>query len=628
MPIVKVVATEYISPGRTDGFGFDYSHLPPMNDKNIVEKYSISFYWYQNKDLGRPESPSSYEPYAYDWRDGKWVYVTYFPGYYAFGNKGWRSVTLTSKMTPTTNKIGGAVSLNELDQALGTATTPYININYTLKSVNVTLDNVTNKKENEDVTLSWTSDVIQTNYEVRYTNVGITKDLSGTTAEGITIGKYTLKPGKLEYEVRVSNGYNWSEWVKGSIDILEHPIHLTLEPNKIAQNKDKDIVVMWSSTDPQIQFKLLYSGTVSGEIVGTTAKSHIIPFKTFGNGMVDLTLQSYNGYVWTEKKASFMAYGAPPNPVLTISVTYTTARPRFTWTATDQVSYRLQILKDGVLVLDSSDAYSSIKNHMFSNVLENNTSYTARLRIRNQYEIESEWVSKAFTVAFTELQKPNFDMFANDRLGTIMFNIYNAIGQVDFSYCEILRREYGQTVWAKIASNLPLTATYTDYTCRSGVLYEYKVRAIGTSGGYSDSEIELKQVSLRNTMISDTTNFDNYVVLIHNPKKSRVFTKQTHAMQYSGSKTPNFEFGEVRYVNMNISFTVDEKTLDKILDLYYNDNILLLRDNRGKKIYGQISGEPSAEDADFMKYTVSFNFTETNYIEGVLARLMLVPLIF
>lgn len=469
------------------------------------------------------------------------------------------------------------------------------------------------------LTVSWEASPQQLKRQIRYTAKGgamTTLEIEDTTEKFYLFPPGALGDGKIEVGIRIFDGVFWSAWTDKEITMDTNLIYI--EPNKIAQNKDKPIIVMWNTSDIQTQFKLTYSGTASEEVTGTTAKTHTFPAGTFGNGNVTLTLQVFNGYVWTEKTASFMAYGAPPNPTLTTSTTYATAIPNFTWTATEQVSYRIQVLKESTMVLDSGEVYSSNKNHQFTNVLENNTAYTVRLRVRNQYEIESEWGFKSFSVAFTELQKPNFDMFSNDNLGTIMFNIYNAIGQVDFSYCEILRREYGEVTWNKIATDLPLTATYTDYTCRSGVLYEYKVRAIGTSGGYIDSEIGLKEISLRNTMLSDTANFNNYVVLIHNPKKNRVFTKETYAMQYSGLKSPSFEFGEVKYTSMNTSFTVDEKTLDKLLDLYYSNNILLFRDNRGKKIYGQISGEPSAADAELMKYTVSFNFAETNYIEGVL----------
>lgn len=618
MPIVEIRASEYMFPGKTDSFSFDYSHLPPMNDRNVVEKYNVYLRWYQTKDFGRPTSPGSLTIGMYDFIDSDWKMFE-SSWIYLIGGIGWKQIPLTSNVKPSGNKIGVEVRYSDFVQDLGVDKTPYVRIDYTLMPVKTTLNKLDDTKENKLVIIEWECDTTQKQYEVKYTNDGITKTLTGTTAQSVTLDKYTLVPGVLEYEVRTSNGYNWSDWAKGSINILEHPINLTLEPNKIAQNKDKPIVVMWSTSDIQEQFELKYEGNVNGEISGTTAISHTFSAGMFGNGMIKLTLRIYNGYVWTEKTAEFMAYGAPPNPVLTTSTSYNTATPTFTWMATEQVSYRMQVLKDDIVLLDSADIYSNSRSHKFTNVLENNTEYTVRLRTRNQYEIESEWVSKSFTVAFTELQKPYFDMFTNDKLGAIMINIYNAEGQSDFKNGAILRREYNKSEWFVIATDLPLRASYTDYTCKSGVLYEYKVRAMSKSGGYTDSDIEIKSTSLRNTMLSDITNFDNYVVLVHNPKKTRTFSKESHAMQYSGLSSPKVEYGDINYVSMNISFKVDEATLNKLFDLYYSNNILLLRDNRGKKIYGEIGEQISVEDVEFMKYNVSFTFTETSYNEGVLA---------
>jgi len=618
MATIRIDAIQKISlPGEnSQGFMFDLSDLPPLHDASIVDQtYSIGFRWLQTKDFGYG-SPNYVTLAYFQFINGTWERYegdTVTPQKY-----GWYGVVTTAHVRPTSNKLAFVVRYSDFDQTIGTNKSPHLNVNYTPVEVVTVLDKVEDTKENEQLIIAWSSDNIQAKYEFEYTNDGVMKTNTGTIAKNIMFDRYQLKPGELTYRIRINNGYFWSSWASGKINILEYPIHLTLEPNKIAQNKDKPIVVMWSTSDTQTQFELLYSGSVSGKITGTTAKTHTFPAGTFSNGVVRLTLRVFNGYVWTEKVAEFMAYGAPPNPTLTTLASYNTAIPNFTWTATEQVSYRVQVLNESTIVLDSGEIYSSNKSHRFTNVLENNTTYTVRLRIRNQYEIESEWVSKTFTVAFTELQKANFDIFANDRLGTIMFNIYNAAGQSNYKHCEVLRREYGQVEWVKIASDLGLTATYTDYTCRSGVLYEYKVRATGTSGGYTDSEIGLKEVSLRNTMLSDTTNFNDYVVLVHNPKKARAFAKETHVMQYSGVTMPRFEFGDSKYIGMSVDFKMDEKTLDKLTDLYYSNNILMLRDNRGKKLFGYITGDISATDAEFNKYDVSFKFTETEYKEGVL----------
>ena len=482
----------------------------------------------------------------------------------------------------------------------------------------------TNTKPSKDapITCTWVASPQQAKYQIKYkpqTGTEVVLGQTTTTTESHTFPFATFPEGKITVSVRIYDGFYWSDWVSTDITTYAFKV-LSLEPNRVAQNKDKAIKAEWSGVDPYTKYEFEYKCNKEiKRIRGTTANSYTFPANFFDVETVTLKARLYNGYVWSEwKTVTFFTYGQPDTPVLTILAEYAIATPTFTWTSIGQVSYRLQILKDDVVVLDSGDVYSSAKEHVFDTFLNNNVTYTARLSISNQYEYASDYATKDFKITFEELQTPHFDMFSDDKLGRVLFNVYNAEGQTNFDYCELYRREYGDNDWLRIATSLPLIATYTDYTCRSGVLYEYKARAIAVEGGYTDGGLGLKEVRLRNTMLSDTSDLDNYVVLIHNPKKSRVFKKETHVMNYNGTPKPWFEFGETRYKTIKVNFTVDEQTLDKIFDLHYSNNVLMFRDNRGKLIYGYIDGDIGVDDADFMKYTVSFNFTETNYIEGVL----------
>lgn len=605
---------------------YDLSKIPPLDDSRYVSSYkSTKAYMYIS--------------WIYDGHDiDRYYGIIHKVGTTEHCRKttqgpyeprgAWREVDITEMMKHVTDREidTGLTRLDVYYFSSNIRVTdggPYIEIDFEAIPITVSNPSISNISLSKDkpITLTWMhSGSPQHGYEIRYIDNGdeITKYVeSNIQSHTFEVGE--LPKGKISYKIRLFNGFEWSNWTEEKTFTTYGNDITSIEPNKIAQNKDKPIVVMWSTADTQTQYRLKYKqGLNINTITGTTAKTHAFPANFFGNGTVELTLEIFNGYVWTTKTTEFMAYGAPPNPILTTLDVYDTATPIFTWTASEQVSYRVQVLKDGMIILDSTDIYSSSQKYKFASVLENNTIYTVRLRVKNQYEIESEWVTKTFAATFTELQKPNFDMFSNDKLGAIMFNIYNATGQADFKHCEILRREYGKSEWNKIADNLGLISTYTDFTCKSGILYEYKVRAIGTSGGYADSDIGIKETTLQNTMISDTTDFNNYVVLTHNPKKTRTLIKESHAMQYSGLNSPKFEYGDINYVSISISFKVDEATLKKLFGLYYSNNMLLLRDNRGKQIYGHIGDQISVEDTDFMKYNISFNFIETDY-EGVLA---------
>lgn len=617
------VKIEAISGSGTTWF-YDLSNIPPLDDNRYVEQY--------NKTIANVKILWRYNMGP----DTRWGIIHKIDGEehcrkVTNGSEtpaeAWRNIDISEMMIHVTDREPGD-GLTQLDVYYYDSVkvdegNPYLEVDLITIPITVSnpsLSNVTLSRD-KPIILTWEhSGSPQYEYEIKYIHNGIEtikKVQSNAQSHTFTIGE--LPEGKITYQIRLSNGFEWSNWTPERTFTTFANKVISFEPDGVAQNKDYEITATWSSSEPYTKFEFEYSyGQGTNLITGTTESSYVFPDNFFGVETVGMRVRTYNGYMWSEwKTASFITYGKPETPALTIQNEYDTATPTFTWESTGQVSYRLQILKDEILVLDSADVYSSIKEHTFATALENNVVYTARLRIKNQYEYASDWDSKEFKIVFQELQKPRFDMFGDDNLGRVMFNIYNAEGQTDFAYCELYRREYGGTEWTKIATDLELNSMYTDYTCKSGILYEYKASAVSLTSGYTDSDIALKEVKLRNTMISDTTDYNNYVVLIHNPKKSRAFAKEIYAMQYSGLTAPKFEFGDVEYVSMNISFTVDGKTLDRLLDLYYSNNTLLLRDNRGKKIYGHISSEPNVEDAEFMKYTVNFPFTETNFNEGV-----------
>ena len=625
MAKVRITAQDQVD---TVGW-YDFSEIPPLDDMRYVSSYTSATgyakisWWTQLGEVRRTS-------WGFRWYKDGVFQKSQTKNDSASPLTAWRNINLKTFMGEVTDRATDA-GLTRLDIDYYASELrfdegfPYIEIDYVPIPITVSSPSLNNVSLSKDkpIILSWVhGGSPQHEYEIKYIHNGIEtikKVQSNVQSHTFAIGE--LPEGKITYQIRLSNGFIKSEWTpEKSFTTYTFKV-ISLEPNSVAQNKDKTIKAEWAGNDPFTQYEFEYTqgGVIQPKITGTTTNNYVFPANFFGVETVTLRVRLHNGYVWSDwKTVTFFTYGKPATPTLTLQAEYDTATPTFTWGSVGQVSYRLQILKDEIVILDSGDVYSSSKSHKFDTFLSNNATYTARLSISNQYEYASDWTTKTFKVVFDELQTPYFDMFADDKLGRILFNIYNAEGQTDFGHCELYRREYGQEDWLRIATNLPLITTYTDYTCRSGVLYEYKARAIATNGGYTDSDIGLKRVKMRNTMLSDTANYDDYVVLIHNPKKARNFNKETHAMQYNGSRKPTFEFGDARFQTMKINFKVDEATLDKLFDLHYSNNILMLRDSRGKKIFGYISSDIDVTDADFMKYDVSFNFTETNYDEGVL----------
>lgn len=405
------------------------------------------------------------------------------------------------------------------------------------------------------------------------------------------------------------------------------PIITGLEPNGINQMKNQPITVYWTCEN-QSSYYLVVSqeGVEKATFSGTTQKSNSIPANTLENGMTSIQLtvtyvptwaQSSEDYVTAMQTVSFGAYGPPPDPVLTMSSNYNTSRPVITWTASEQISFQAQILKDNVLVLDSGEVYSTTNSYQFDEALGNNSSYVVRLRVKNAYDLYSNWVNSTFHVSFAELQQPFFSLFGNDTTGSITIDLENAPGQPEFNYSEVYRRELPNGDWLRIATGLDQKDTYVDYTCVSGSFYEYKVRAVDANDGYSDSNTAYKSVTVRDSWLFNAADCSDNIRLIYNPGRKFSYVREAYEMVYSGLEAPKVEYGESKYLTGSFSFfLLDNADKEKLLHLYRDTDLLLYKDSRGKKIYGYISSDISENDLSY-GIEVSFSFTELHHVEGV-----------
>lgn len=400
------------------------------------------------------------------------------------------------------------------------------------------------------------------------------------------------------------------------------PAITALEPAGINLLLSKPIEVYWASSN-QTGFSLsVTSGGRELKYTGTTAKVVTIPANTLSAGRAGLaltvTFAAGDGQKLTaQKTAEFNAYGPPPTPALTIAAVIAAARPVFTWEAKEQEAYCLQIWKNGAAITDSGDVFSSLRSHQFSSVLENKQSYTARLRVKNSYGLYSAWAEKGFTISFAELQKPVFSVTQNDKIGMVRLYISNASGQSGFKSCEVLRREHGSSDWVRIAAGLNANAVYTDYTPASGVIYDYAVRAVSTADGSTISDVKLVKPKVYDSVLFNTSDYGDRVILRHDPQKNFVLKRDIYPMQYMGLTAPTFEFGGQKYIEAGLSFLVERGERDIIMRLYYSEAPLLFKDSRGRSIFGYISSEPEIEDYTFYMYSMSFTFTQTHFVEEV-----------
>ena len=101
----------------------------------------------------------------------------------------------------------------------------------------------------------------------------------------------------------------------------------------------------------------------------------------------------------------FFAVGAPDLPLIQ-NITTNTARPVISWSALGQQFFRIQILAGDVIVFDSGDVSSiSARSYKVTAFLEDGQ-YTARVRIRNEFGLYSDWSERTFIVVTAKPSKP------------------------------------------------------------------------------------------------------------------------------------------------------------------------------------------------------------------------------
>lgn len=466
--------------------------------------------------------------------------------------------------------------------------------------------------------VSWTS-TNQTDYIVEFLQGGAVKaTLTGGTAQSATLNANSIPAGATIARVTVRNTAGGTSVVATKelsfTATSSAPTIAGLEPDGINQNGNLQINVSWTSTNQETwKLELFLDAVLVKTYTGTTEKAFIIPKDTFtsGNVRMKLTLSNtLNGTIATAtKESNFFVYAKPPTPVFTPQTLYNQARPSFVWTSSEQVSYQFIITG----VVDTGEVVSTDKFFQPVTNLTNNQDYLIKVRVKNQFNLWSDYAEKTITISFTELPKPNFELTI-DGSGILVTILYAE--NPDLANLEIWRKSEFETDFKRMAFNLAYNSQWLDKTVASGILYEYKVIANSVGGGATESDIKSAKTYVEAFEFVDIEDTTKQIMMKWNPLVSISNIRDIVTSQFAGSKALKIERGAASYSVVRMTFDLPTyKDYLEFKQLVETSTVILLRDGRGNKFYGNVTSDITLGYLKSDWVTISFDFSEVDFIE-------------
>lgn len=368
----------------------------------------------------------------------------------------------------------------------------------------------------------------------------------------------------------------------------------------------------------QSAFDLQYStddGTTWITVSQTTSNTfYEAPADTFPTGNIYWRVACYNEYgivgPYSDTQV-FYAVGAPQAPVLQ-GVIGNTARPTVSWSSTGQQVWQVQIIQSGNIVYDTGWMGAAVNTHKITAFLDEGM-YTAQVRVKNEYDLASDWGTNDFTVSTV---KPGLPILT---VSNINYGLNLAISNIDIAaYVLIYRAEGDIEDTICIGKVYPADPTYNDYAVASGKTYRYFARAVTEGEAYSDSAVGSGTAVFKNSIvyaISDPANtIDLKVNLNAIPNRIHYVTQVETAVHYSGRKYPVMETSEHTDSSLSLGFYLENQAeLERLIELCERKETVLYRDNRGRKMYGRLN---SLSVKDIRPgFSINFVLNQVDFIE-------------
>lgn len=393
----------------------------------------------------------------------------------------------------------------------------------------------------------------------------------------------------------------------------DEPVIYAVEPSNINVNVDELAIVSFSANNFIHRWELFINGSLF--ITGTTEREIPVSGGMFRTGANILRVIAYYSPAHNTsqvrvatKEVTFTGFGKPQAPVLDANSIYDSATPTFTW-ITGVTENDAQVAFDIEVHTESKTVNSSEKNYTMSTALENNKDYTVRVRIKNKFEMWSEWSEKNFKTVFSELPKPDITLSPQKENVLIMIECE----EVPTFKQMVIYRSIDKVNWIEIANDLFPTDNLIDFMVAGGIETFYKARIYDDAGGYSESEVKSIKIKLINYNLLNVQDLrSNKQLDFVAINFTNNFTSVTKI--FAGATKPIFYKSKRNYLTANMVVKLVNEEVNSFIEYLSKGDIFCYRDYKGKKIFVSIDMTAINYINPFMQEIV-LTLTEVNFNE-------------
>lgn len=431
----------------------------------------------------------------------------------------------------------------------------------------------------------------------------------------IVIPSSDLSDGNYQWTVYPT--FDCEGYVSGDITftfttLAEIPVAVIQSPSNEIVNGNRPVTFLWKylsgsgSIQAKWEIEVSSNGTQWSDLTSeeSSASNYTAPAGSLPTGRVywrvQVTDTAGNVSEWSDP-AQIVVQAQVATPTITLVLNQ--ARPVVQWTSSGQISYELQIYKNGILVYSTGETPGSATAHQVTDYLSPG-SYVARLRIRDSALEQSDWATSNFTLSFSTTLTPS--LTAQSVTNGVQLTP-SGMGTVNY-----LLRD-GVPI-AKI------TGPYTDYSASAGER-SYILRAVDASDNFTDSAAVVGTTIIRRgALLSPVTDLSQSLELWlrrgENPTRSMTSQATTTAHHAAGREFPVVDYYEFSDNELSLSFSFcSAASWEALRALLGQRQTMLYRDSHGEKLYLVV---PSSS-WERGRFSVDFDLSalQVDYVEAI-----------